>query len=89
MFHSTIRSTEAAPKDIIPSFNYECFRGNKFGKLLLTLIQSISNVLCKNKDNIVTLKCTNGHQPFYEFIGFQRVTKKVTLTAVGLVKYSQ
>ena len=42
-----IGSTEVAPKDMIPSFNYECFCGKGLGKLLLTLIQLISSVLCK------------------------------------------
>ena len=44
-----IGSTEVAPNDIIPSFNYECFCGKGLGKLLLTLIQSISNILRKDK----------------------------------------
>ena len=60
-----IGSTEVAPKDIIPSFNYERFRGKRLGKLLLNSIQSISNVLCKDKDNVVMLKCTNELQPFF------------------------
>ena len=45
-----IGSFEVAPKDIIPAFSYEHFRGKGLGKLFLTLIQSISNVLCKNED---------------------------------------
>ena len=46
-------SIKVAPKGIIPSFNYERFRGKGLGKLRLTLIQSISNVLCKDRDNDV------------------------------------
>ena len=70
-----IGSTEAVPKDIIPSFNYEHIRGKGSGRLLLTLIQSIPYVLCKDKDNVVMLRCTNEIQPFYESIGFKHVTK--------------
>ena len=65
-----IGSIEVAPKDIISSFNYKRFRGKGLGKLLLTIIQSISNVLCKDKDNAMMLKCTNELRPFYESIGF-------------------
>ena len=79
-------STEVAPKDIIPSFNHERFCGKGLGKLLLTLIQSISNVLCKDKDNVVILKCTNELQSFYESIGFKGVTKKSKWLSIFEVK---
>ena len=71
-----IGSTEVAPKDIIPSFNYKRFCGKVLGKLLLTSIQFVCNVLCKDKDNVVMLKCTNELHLFFESIGFKRVTKK-------------
>ena len=71
-----IGSTEFAPNDIIPSFNCERFCGKELGKLLLTLIQSISNILCTDKDNIVMPKCNNELQLFYESMGFKCVTKK-------------
>ena len=44
--------------------------------VFLNLIQSFSNVLCKDLDTIVILKWTNEHQPFHESKDFKCVTKK-------------
>ena len=71
-----IWSTQVAPEEIIPSFNYERFCDKGLGKILINLIQSISNVLCEDKNIVVMLKCTNELQLFYESIDFKRVTKK-------------
>ena len=41
--------TEVSPKEIITSFNDECLCGKGIGKLLINMIQVISNILCNDK----------------------------------------
>ena len=65
--------TAASPKEIIPSFKYEHFRGKGIGKLLINMIQVISNTLCNDKDNVNLLKCIDELQTYYESVWFQKV----------------
>ena len=69
--------TEASPKKIIPSFNKERFHGKGISKLLINMIQVISNTLCNDKDNVILLKCTDEYQSYYESVGFQKKQTKI------------
>ena len=53
------RCTKTLPKKIIPSFKFERFRGQGISKLLINMIQVISNTLCNDKDNVILLKYTD------------------------------
>ena len=64
---------EMCPRHIIPTFDYERFRGKGIGKFIIHMIQAIANVLCESKDGIVLLKCNEDVSTFYETIGFERI----------------
>ena len=51
--------TQVNPTSILPSFHYERFQGKDIGKLLINLIQIISNELNNGIENVVMLKCTD------------------------------
>ena len=38
------------------------------------MIRAITNILCYNKENVDLLKHTDSLAPFYEFVGFKRIT---------------
>ena len=47
--------TEVSPRSIEPHFNYERFCGKGVGKLLMNLIQIVSNLLSNGVENVVKL----------------------------------
>ena len=63
--------TQVNPTSILPSFHYERFQGKDIGKLLINLIQIISNELSNAVENVVMLKCTDELYPFYKSAGFE------------------
>ena len=65
--------TEMCPRHIIPTFDYERFRGKGIGKFIIHMIQAIANMLCESKDGKVLLKCNKDVSTFYETIGFERI----------------
>ena len=65
--------TEASTKEIIPLFKFERFFGKGISKLLINMIQVISNTLCNDKGNVILLKCTDELQSYYKSVGFQKV----------------
>jgi len=71
---------------LLPSFNYEQFKGKGIGKFVLNLVQVISNILCNNKENVVLLKCTSELKSFYELIGFEEITSDSDILAIPEVK---
>ena len=48
------------------------FFGKCIGKLLINIIQIISNTLCNDKDNITLLKCADELQSYFKSVGFQK-----------------
>ena len=67
--------TEVSPRSIAPYLNHERFRDKGVSKLLINLIQIISNMLSNGVEKAVILKCVEELESFYETIGFTEIHK--------------
>ena len=68
-----IAVTEVSPRTTVPHFTYERFGGKGVDKLLINLIQIVSNMLSNGVENVVMLKCVQELESFCETIGKQLV----------------
>ena len=64
---------KVSPISIVRYFNFERFRGKGVGKLLMNLIQIISNMLSYGVENVIMLKCAKELESFYETTDFEEI----------------
>ena len=77
--------TEVSARSIVPHFSYERFRGKGAGKILMNLIQIVSNMLSNGVKYMFMLKYIEQLKSFYGTIGFIEIYKALKWSQIQKV----